>query len=111
MAGRLVAPPACSALTVGPVCPPLRRRACCGAATVGAEPSVTLCRRPSFDDVQDLGGARKFFPAHEFMRQALYPLEIGGNYPLRLGFCPAQFDLNSRRRMLVEPAQDKSQVR
>jgi hypothetical protein len=45
------------------------------------------------------------------MRQALYPLEIGGNYPLRLGFCPAQFDLNSRRRMLVEPAQDKSQVR
>jgi hypothetical protein len=30
---------------------------------------------------------------------------------LRLGFCPAQFDLNSRRRMLVEPAQDKSQVR
>jgi len=83
MAGRLVAPPACSALTVGPVC--RRRRACCGAATVGAEPSVTLCRRPSFDDVQDLGGARKFFPAHEFMRQALYPLEIGGNYLSTLG--------------------------
>jgi hypothetical protein len=111
MAGRLVAPPACSALTVGPVCRPDA-----GALAVEPLPSARsqasrYAGGPSFDDVQDLGGARKFFPAHEFMRQAFYPLEIGGNYPLRLGFCPAQFDLNSRRRMLVEPAQDKSQVR
>jgi hypothetical protein len=60
-----------------------------------APPSVTICRRPSFDDVQNLSGACKFFPAHEFMRQAPYPLEIGGNYPLRLGCCPAQLDINS----------------
>jgi hypothetical protein len=39
----------------------------------------------SMPDVQDLGGARKFFPAHEFMRQALYPLEIGGKYLSTLG--------------------------
>ena len=73
MAGRLVAPPACSALTVGPVCRP-------DADALAVEPLPSARSQasryaggPSFDDVQDLGSARKFFPAHEFMRQALYP--------------------------------------
>jgi hypothetical protein len=39
-------------------------------AAQGMERTVTLCRRPSFDNVQDLSGVRKFFPAYEVMRQA-----------------------------------------
>jgi hypothetical protein len=59
-------------------------QACSASAAVWFGPAPALCRRPSFDDVQDLSGTGKFFPPHEFMRQALNPLEIGGNYPLKL---------------------------
>src|SRR5258706_9963988 len=68
---------------------------------------VRCVRRPSFDDVQNLSGARKFFPAHEFMRQTLYPIEVGGNYPLRLEFCPAQHDRNLR---WIESTQNARQI-
>jgi hypothetical protein len=81
-----------------------------GEDALHGEPSVALRRRPSFDDVQNLSGVHKFFPAREFKRQTLYPVEVGGNYPLRLGFCPAQLDLNSRRSVLVQTVQNPFKV-
>jgi hypothetical protein len=46
----------------------------------------------------------------ECIRQALNPLDMYGNHPMRLGLCPAQLNLNSRRSVLVQTVQDPPQV-
>jgi hypothetical protein len=111
MAGRLVAPPACSALTVGPVCRPDT-----GALAVEPLPSARSQAsryaggRPSMMSKISAALVSSFRLMSSCAKRSIRS-RLAETYPLRLGFCPAQFDLNSRRRMLVEPAQDKSQVR
>jgi len=74
-----------------------------GAAVQTCE--ATVLGRP-LDQLQDLGGIRQFTPVKQFGCQPLNATEICQNDPVRLGFGPAELDINSRWGMPIEPAQN-----